>query len=359
MIRLCFELLQIAIGNREQFSRTPAESEWLGIYAWMQKQALTGIAFLGIEHLPKEQKPPRRLLLEWYVQTEQIKKRNAELEPEALGVVNKFLKDGFQSVVLKGAGIAQFYPNGNYRISGDIDLWFSGGRRKIEKYVREIEPESRFLYHHVDYERDNGTEVEIHFTPSWMSAYFANRALQRFFHQYEQILFNEAHRPQSYKKLPFPPLSFNRIYILVHIYRHLFGEGIGLRQLMDYYYVLCQGFTEEERLETLRVLKSLNMLRFTKAVMYVLQTVFAIQDRFMLIESDEKEGRFLLNEIMLAGNFGHYDTRIKRIANESSVHVFYRRVKRNSRFLRSYPSEVFWTPLFKIWHFCWRLYKNR
>lgn len=45
MTCLCFELLQIAIGNREQFSRTPTESEWLGIYVWMQKQALTGIAF--------------------------------------------------------------------------------------------------------------------------------------------------------------------------------------------------------------------------------------------------------------------------------------------------------------------------
>jgi shikimate 5-dehydrogenase len=96
-----------------------------------------------------------------------------------------------------------------------------------------------------------------------------------------------------------------------------------------------------------------------KAVMYVLKTVFGMQDRFLLMEPDEKEGRFLLNEIMQAGNFGHYDTRIKRIANESSVHVFYRRVKRNFRFLRSYPSEVLWTPLFKIWHFCWRLYKNR
>ena len=359
MTCLCFELLQIAIGNRAEFSRTPIESEWLGIYAWMQKQALTGIAFLGIEHLPKEQKPPRRLLLEWYVQTEQIKKRNAELETEALGVVNKFLKDGFQSVVLKGHGIARLYPRGYYRISGDIDLWFGAERRDVERYVRKLVPDGRFLYHHVDFMPRNGTEIEIHFTPSWMSGYDTNKALQRFFKTHAGQLFDKVQKPTNYTELPIPSLGFNRIYILVHIYRHLFGEGIGLRQLMDYYYVLQQGFTEEERIETLRVLSSLNMLRFTKAVMYVLQTVFGMQDRFLLMEPNEKEGRFLLNEIMQAGNFGHHDTRIKRITNESSVHVFYRRVKRNFRFLRSYPSEVLWTPFFKIWHFCWRLYKNR
>lgn len=358
MTCLCFELLQIAIGNRAEFSRTPIESEWLGIYAWMQKQALTGIAFLGIEHLPKDQKPPRRLLLEWYVQTEQIKKRNAELETEALGVVNKILKDGFQSVVLKGHGIARLYPRGYYRISGDIDLWLSGQRCKIEKYVRELLPKCSFVYHNVAIHSKGHIELELHFTPSWMFGYFTNNSLQRFFKTHAVQLFDKVQKPTNYTELPIPSLGFNRIYILVHIYRHLFGEGIGLRQLMDYYYVLQQGFTEEERIETLRVLSSLNMLRFTKAVMYVLKTVFAMQDRFLLMEPDEKEGRFLLNEIMQAGNFGHYDTRIKRITNESSVHVFYRRVKRNFRFLRSYPSEVLWTPFFKIWHFCWRLYKN-
>jgi hypothetical protein len=280
------------------------------------------------------------------------------VETEALGVVNKFLKDGFQSVVLKGHGIAQLYPRGEYRVSGDIDLWLGAQRRDVVRYARELVPEGRFLYHHVDFQPPNGTEIEIHFTPSWMSGYFTNSTLQSFFQNHARQLFDKVQPPTSYAELPIPSLEFNRIYILVHIYRHLFGEGIGLRQLMDYYYVLQQGFTEDERLETLRVLKSLNMLRFTRAVMYVLQTVFAMPPQFLLIEPDVKEGQFLLNEIIQSGNFGHYDMRIERIANESSIHVFYRRVKRKSRFLYSYPSEVLWTPLFKFWHFCWRCCKN-
>ena len=154
--------------------------------------------------------------------------------------------------------------------------------------------------------------------------------------------------------IPTPTLAFNRVYILVHIYRHLFHEGIGLRQLLDYYFVLHQGFTEEERTETMRTLRSLRMQRFTAAVMWVLQEVFAMDDRYLLTDPNEEEGRFLLSEIMLAGNFGHYDVRIKRSAKVTEWGLFCRRVGRNLRFLRSYPSEVLWSPFFKLWHAVFR-----
>ena len=154
--------------------------------------------------------------------------------------------------------------------------------------------------------------------------------------------------------IPTPTLAFNRVYILVHIYRHLFHEGIGLRQLLDYYFVLHQGFTEEERTETMRTLRSLRMQRFTAAVMWVLQEVFAMDERYLLTDPNEEEGRFLLSEIMLAGNFGHYDERIKRSAKVTEWGLFCRRVGRNLRFLRSYPSEVLWSPFFKLWHAVFR-----
>ena len=159
---------------------------------------------------------------------------------------------------------------------------------------------------------------------------------------------------QAYTELPVPNLAFNRVYILVHIYRHLFAEGIGLRQLLDYYFVLCQGCTEAERAETMRVLRSLKMKRFAGAVMWVLKEVYGMDDRYMLTAPDEREGRFLLSEIMMAGNFGQYDERLQHDRGESALHWGLRKVKRNFRFVRCYPSEVLWSPVFKLWHFFWR-----
>lgn len=76
---------------------------------------------------------------------------------------------------------------------------------------------------------------------------------------------------------------------------------------MNYYFVLRQGFTEEERNTTMHTLHSLGMKRFTSAVMWVLQAVFGLEDKYLLTPPNEKEGRFLLNEIMRSGNFGQYD----------------------------------------------------
>ena len=40
-------------------------------------------------------------------------------------------------------------------------------------------------------------------------------------------------------EIAIPTVEFNLIFQLTHIYAHLMNEGIGLRQLLDYYYVLC------------------------------------------------------------------------------------------------------------------------
>lgn len=356
-------------------SHTPTAEEWQELYSLAQKQTLVGIAFRGVEQLPAEQRPPKSLLMQWMMATERIKAMNADLDRKALAVANKFLEEGFPGVVLKGQGIAKLYKEFHplpkredsviaegllegelsikeYRMPGDIDIWLQGGREKILGYVRGMVPDCKPVYHHVDFPVVDGLDIEVHFTPSWMNSPVTNRRLQRFFRN-EQNSESDV-RSSAYSELPVPSLAFNRVYILVHIYRHLFGEGFGLRQLLDYYFVLSQGFTAAERDETMHTLHSLKMQRFTAAVMWVMQAVYGMDGRYLLTEPDEREGRFLLNEIMLAGNFGHYDERIKRVANESALQVFVRRVMRNFRFVRSYPSEVLWSPFFKLWHYFWR-----
>ncbi len=302
--------------------------------------------------------PPKEVLLKWWSATEQLKKRNVRIN-EAVGEVAESLKRaGFRSVILKGQGLACFYPNPLLRTCGDIDVWVDAERKRIKEYMTKMGWNPEIVYHHADIPILADVEVELHFTPSWMFSYFNNRKLQRFFRETADRQFsNTVQLPNCQDEVCVPTLAFNRIYILLHIYRHLFGEGIGLRQLLDYYYVLSQGFSEEERTETLNTLRKLGMLRFAAAVMWVLQHVFGMSDKYLLLPPNEKEGRFLLNEIMMAGNFGHYDKRIQR-GNSSELSLFIQRCGRNMRFIYSYPSEVIWAPVFKIWHFFWRRKQN-
>lgn len=154
-------------------------------------------------------------------------------------------------------------------------------------------------------------------------------------------------------------LEFNRIFILLHIYRHIFAEGVGLRQLLDYYMVLQQGFTEEERNETIKILKQLHLFGFAKAVTYVLLQVFGLKEQFMIVKPDVQQGEFLLQEIMLSGNFGKYDTRNGNIFSNNAFKRIPSKLHHAMRFIKYHPMETICTPLFRSWHFLWRKIKNR
>lgn len=352
---LFFELLQISLGHLTELSHIPSEKEWRELFILSKKQALIGVSYVAVEKLPVQQRPPRQVLLQWYVTAEHIEKLNEELNTKAISISRKFYRDGFRNIILKGQGVAQYYNKDRlekYRMPGDVDIWLEGSRKEIVEYVRNYMPNAKIVYHHVDFPQIDDVEVEVHFTPSWMNSYFTNKVLQHYFAQSKDVLFANSDRDVNY--IPTPTLNFNRVYILVHIYRHLFHEGIGLRQLMDYYYVLRQGFTENERIETMRTLRSLNMGHFATAVMWLLQEVFGMEDKYLLISPNEKAGRFLLNEVMKSGNFGQYDKHLSRKVQESDFCYGIRKVKRNLRFVRSYPSEVLWSPIFKIWHYFWR-----
>lgn len=352
-----FELLQIAIGQGKALSTTPNETQWQELYMFAKKQALIGILFKGIEIIPIVQRPPKSLLLKWGITTNQIKNINLELDKKISKLSEQFQKAGFKSIVLKGRSFTHYYKVDEldkYRTPGDIDVWLDGRRDDIINYVSSIMPNSKILYHHIDFPKVDGIDVEVHFTPSWMNSFFTNRKLQSYFIKNKNSLFNKINT----KNVIFPNLSFNRIYVLVHIYRHLFGTGIGLKQLLDYYYILKQGFCEEERIETMRILTSFKMKKFTGAVMWVLQKVFYMDEMYLLTEPNEKEGKFLLYEILHSGNFGQYDNRMLRTKNDSDLSWGIKKLKRNFRFITNYPSEVLWSPFFKIWHFMWRKKMN-
>lgn len=153
-----------------------------------------------------------------------------------------------------------------------------------------------------------------------------------------------------------PSLEFNLVYVLLHIYRHVFHEGIGLRQLMDYYMVLqaaskSKNENSELRELAMKILRRFGLERFAGAVMYVEQLVFGMKDDMLLCSPNIKAGRFLLNEIMRAGNFGKYDERIQNAHKGGLLALYLSNIKRLSHYTKYYPSEVLWAPFWKVGHF--------
>ena len=370
--KIFFDFLRFCIGSAKEIPDSLKEADWKELYAIAQKQALLGVLFHGIRRLPKELAPEQKLLMQWMVMAEQIRKQNIRLFQDSVKVCQNFENEGFANCILKGQGNALLYPDPYMRTPGDIDIYLSDGRRKIMKYVEQVCPNQVMRYHHVDFPVMK-TAIEVHFTPSYMFCPIHNRRMQKWF---KEVMGEQcAHRvslPDGYGEIHVPQVSFNVIYILSHLYRHIFTEGIGLRQLLDYYYVLVKWHTDltnltdsnkslplmtqiNTDLDALRhELKYLGLWKFAQAVMFVMKEVFGLSEDRMIVPMDEKEGRFLLDEIMRGGNFGQYDDRMGSKVGESKIHRYFRMNLRNLRFVKHYPAEALCEPLFRTWFAVWK-----
>ena len=370
--KIFFDFLRFCIGSAKEIPGSLKEVDWKELYVIAQKQALLGVLFHGIRRLPKELAPEQKLLMQWMVMAEQIRKQNIRLFQDSVKVCKNFENKGFANCILKGQGNALLYPDPYMRTPGDIDIYLSGGRRKIMKYVDQVCPNQVMRYHHVDFPVMK-TAIEVHFTPSYMFYPIHNRRMQKWF---EKVMSEQCnHRvslPDGYGEIHVPLVSFNVIYILSHLYRHVFTEGIGLRQLQDYYFVLLKWHTDltnltdsnkslpqmtqiNTDLDALRhELKYLGLWKFAGAVMFVMKEVFGLSEDRMIAPMDEKEGRFLLAEIMQGGNFGQYDTRLGSKENEGKLHRYLRMSLRNLRFVKHYPTEALSEPLFRTWFALWK-----
>lgn len=370
--RIFFDFLQFCISSVADIPASVKDADWKVLYVIAKKQALIGVLFYGIRRLPKELAPEQKLLMQWMVMAEQIRKQNIRLFQDSVKVCQNFENEGFANCILKGQGNALLYPDPYMRTPGDIDIYLTGGRKRVMQYINKVCPNQVMRYHHVDFPVMK-TAIEVHFTPSYMFYPIHNRRMQKWF---EEVMGEQCnHRvslPDGYGEIQVPQVSFNVIYILSHLYRHIFTEGIGLRQLLDYYYVLVKWHTDltnltdsnnslpqmtqiSTDLDALRhELKYLGLWKFAGAVMFVMKEVFGLSEDRMIAPMDEKEGRFLLDEIMRGGNFGQYDDRMGRKVGESKIHRYFRMNLRNLRFVKHYPTEALSEPLFRTWFAVWK-----
>ena len=357
-MRLFVELIQVALGLRKSLSTVPLKEDWQEAYLLAEKHALVGLLFSANEKLNEQNKtymPPMPLFYQWMGETLQIENRNKEVNYAAEQLTRIFKGGGLRSCVLKGQGIARLYPKPERRQSGDIDLWVEGGREKVLKFLKGSYLDiGHVVIHHVDARIIDGVETEIHFIPVYACNPFLHHRLQRFFKLYADEQFSNIDKELGFA---YPTLSFNAVYVLAHIYMHFLYEGIGLRQIVDYYYVL-KNLDVEGKKQATSYIKQVGLLRFAGAVMFVLQRVCGMDDGSLVTRPDDKRGELLLNEIMRSGNFGKYDERLKNRKEEDLIRFNLVALKRQLRFLKYYPMDIISIPFFKVWHWCWRKCKG-
>lgn len=357
-----FEVIRYAINPNAESVPDLEGLDWHDLYQFACEQAIAGVVFEGVKKLSEQQsKPPFKLLMEWIGLTEQIAKQNRILNRRCVEVVKEYREAGYQCCVLKGQGNAAMYPNPFSRASGDIDLWIFGPADKAEKteiikYVRERHPEKMedVRYYHVGY-ADKGIEVEVHFMPNIMNNPVYHRRLQKWYKEMADggRLKEEVELPERVGSIPVPTAEFNIVFQLAHMMHHFFDEGIGLRQFVDYYYVLMSD-VRWKMSDVSDPLRYLGLWNFAGAVMYVMQEVFHLDKAYMIAPVDERRGKTLMAEILKGGNFGQHSG----LTNHSAGGKYLAKTLRNLHFIREYPAEALCEPIFRTWHFFWRQWQR-
>lgn len=368
---LFFELLQVALGRRGQLSSAPDEAMWRTLFDMAKRQALQGVAFVGVQRLPKEQWPWGGMVMQWMAAAEQVRKRNMKATEVCDRLQTVLRRDGFSPCILKGQANHAYYPQelATMRVCGDVDVWAMPADasphpvRRTLCYLQRKGLVVSLCWLHAEAKPMDGVPVEVHFHPSFMNTPWLNRRFLSVFKMEEctETAVIDGSVPVR-KMRP----DYDLVFQLNHVFRHLLDEGVGLRQVLDYY-MLLGAYRERRgdlmgREEIMHLVKRCGMARFASALMYVLGEVFAMPREWMLCEPSAKHGAFLLDEMMRAGNFGHYDERlaalqVRRGKTSYQVRHALRRMRRGMRFYGSYPSEAVFEPVARMAHFLWRRFR--
>ena len=361
---LFYQLLRMALGRQVCLPHTPNEQEWKALYELAKKQSLIGVCFAGVQKLQTQrQEPPEMTYLTWMGMAAKIQQRNEVVSRQCVELQGQLAADGVRSCVLKGQGVGALYrvhdnDNDNnknssdlsmLRQSGDIDVWVDtdeeGALRWVKKYQRVLD----FDYKHVHLDVLEGTSVEVHYRPSTSRVPWYMKRVDHFTR--EKACWTNAVALGD-GMVNVPSLEFNLVFILQHIFGHLFAEEMTLKQYLDYYFVLKQAHEKSADVqEAYRWMQRMGMGSFAKATMWLLREVFGMPEEWMICEADADEGRFLLDRVMAkeqkakSGEHGSVRWHLS---------VFWAQQSKNLHLLTHYPLEVLFSPIWLARHFFWK-----
>lgn len=355
---LFYELIRVAIGNQNCLSRQLLGKEWNALYNMAQKQSLVGVCFAALQKLGADADEgfarigmSEMLYLTWMGMAAKIQQKNQTVDKQCVALQKRLSADGFQSCILKGQGVGQLYAKHllGLRQSGDIDVWVDADEEKILRWAWMYQTELDFDYKHVHIDVFDDTTVEVHYRPLISRVPWRMTVVECFSKEY--ACWDNCIKLGG-GEVNVPSQEFNLVFILQHIYGHLFAEEMTLKQYLDYYFVLQKAHESGANMqEAYRWMERIGMGRFAQAAMWLLHKIFGLEKEKMLCAMDEKEGQFLLDRVMAKE---HKDKKGKHGSIRWHLSVFKEQQCKNLHLLTHYPLDVMFSPFWLIRHFCWK-----
>lgn len=225
-------------------------------------------------------------------------------------VVTTLRKHGIEPVLLKGQGLAKYYPTPELRQCGDIDLYVS--ENNYEKTYETLMP----IVSSIEEKSDIWCDVK-HFNCSIGNVLIEVHRfsdvnilpkLNDIYQSYAQEGLNHNLVPLEFggTVVMTPADQFNVYFIFDHLWRHFLYTGVGLRQLCDLAVFLNSHLIDQEYLGPL--LTEMKDMKPWQIFGCVLVDYLGLsENKFPFYDSrNRRKAKRLLNMILEEGNFGQY-----------------------------------------------------
>lgn len=315
--------------------------DWRDFLQYCNRQGIIGLIFDGLQRA--ELRIGQNALFEWISFAESIKVQNAAVNKRIEQITKFFEEKGFRSCVLKGQANGMMYPKPELRSPGDIDIWVDGGREDVIKMVKSVAPDAHYSIHHIKLPVYKDVSVEVHYRPIYMMNWFTDKKLQRYISNVEERQFSHKVKLGD-GEIGCLTDDFNVVYQLLHMFAHFGSTRNNFKQFIDYFFLLRKGLNPQECKDSVEMIMELGLYKYATGIMWIMSEVLGLEEKFLIVEPNEKEGKLILKESFY---FGTWSTNKLRSVIEQFV--------ANFRIVTHYPKEVLISPLFLVWHQWWKV----
>lgn len=301
---LLIELLAHSISGSEIEFNTE-NIDWQALVDESVAQTVCLVAFDCAISL--KNKIPEHIYTQWFNHAYRFIAVNYLVEKSQKELTQILLKGDFPYVILKGLSSASFYEKSELRMLGDVDFLIQNDEKQQIKEILikdgyKVSHENHIC--HIVFTKPKA-HLEMHFEISGIPNGENGDIIREYMKDAIENAVEKTHAEQSF----FAPTDYHHaVILLLHMQHHILGEGIGLRQLMDWacfvHKTYDMPFWDEK---VIPILQKVGLFEFANVFTALCVKFFKINAPSWITPREDQLLNELLEDIFSAGNFGKKD----------------------------------------------------
>lgn len=358
------QLLRAALLNKPVDADMFKGAAWLSIFRLADVQKVQAIALDGAGLLPADclaiiPQGEKLKRVKQVIQTE----RTNRLHRSVIVKIDTALKaEGIKAVFMKGQTTALRYPNPLHRVPGDID--FVVAPKDFERTMAVMEKlgevDHSLVHEHHGMAWIDGVTIEPHYKVHNYQCPSTDKAMAEIFASiYPDGLAST--EIDGHEISVFPP-TLESVFLISHKVNHIYEEGLGLRQVIDYAMFLSKCASDIDWQQHADYLQRMKMMRAWRIFTCICAEYFGVAIPSTVEPFTPKEKRWaerLMTDIMAVGNFGRGQYVFKHNGIADAFRNYCWVAKRCLRLGFVCPSEARWWMISKVTRFFWKKAKEK